>query len=204
MAKESSLAPAFNLSDPRLRSVLKRGGVVVIPTDTIYGIVGLALRPAVVRRIYRLRRRNPKKPFIILIGSLRDLAEFGVKTDTRQKKILRRVWPGKVSVILPCAEKKFAYLHRGTNALAFRLPRPAALRALIKKTGPLVAPSANPEGAAPARTIREAKAFFGGRMDFYADGGRIAGKPSTLVDMRDGVKILRRGAERVAAENDPE
>jgi L-threonylcarbamoyladenylate synthase len=163
--------------------ILERGGVGVLPTDTIYGIVGSALKPKTVERIYRLRRRNRKKPMIILIGSIDDLKRFGVNHDSKTKEILNRFWPGKVSIILPCPSKKFAYLHRGAKTLAFRLPAKRSLREFLRKTGPLVAPSANPEGKPPAKTIREAKKYFGKKVDFYLDIGRLAGKPSKLVDL---------------------
>lgn len=178
--------------------ILKGGGIGVLPTDTLYGLVGSAFSKKAVARIYRLKKRNPKKPLIILIASLRDLARFGLKPDRKTFVILRRVWPGKVSVILPCRNKKFRYLHRGTNTLAFRLLRKKSLRALLKKTGPLVAPSANPEGASSARTIREAKKYFGESVDFYIDGGRLYSLPSTLIAIKGGnVTMKRRGSGKV-------
>lgn len=161
-----------------LISVLKRGGVAVMPTDTIYGIVGSALRKRTVERIYRVRKRKPSKPFIILISSPRDIVKFGIKPDTRVRAFLKAIWsfdsaqdkPGPVSVILPCPSPKFRYLHRGTKSLAFRVSKSAALRALLTKTGPLVAPSANIEGFPPARTVGEALRYFGNGVDVYVKG----------------------------------
>ncbi len=168
--------------------------VGILPTDTIYGIVGSALDKRTVERIYRLRKRNPKKPMIILIGDMSDLKKFGIMITPAIKKILNKVWPGKVSVILPSSSKKFAYLHRGTKTLAFRLPRPVWLRKMLKKTGPLVAPSANIEGKPPALTIPAAKRYFGKNVDFYADAGRLISKPSTIIAIKNGeLTILRKG-----------
>lgn len=178
--------------------ILKRGGIGVLATDTIYGIVGSALKPKTVERIYRLRKRNRRKPFIVLIASRRDLGRFGVRPDRRTAAILSRFWPGPVSIVLPCPSKKFAYLHRGTNAIAFRVPKPARLRALLWRTGPLVAPSANPEAEPPARTIAEARQYFARRADFYADAGKRSSKPSTLIRIANGaIEILRPGAVRI-------
>jgi len=183
---------------------LKRGGIGVLPTDTMYGIVGRALNKKTVERIYVLRKRNPKKPMIILIAHVGDVARFGVALDAQTKKILDHVWPGKVSVVLPQSVgnkklvKKFRYLHRGTRSLAFRLPEPAWLRALLLKTGPLVAPSANFEGRPPARTVKEAKRYFGDKVQFYVDIGRLASKPSTLVAAERGIiRVLRPGAVNI-------
>jgi len=178
---------------------VRHGGVGVLPTDTIYGIVGSALYEKTVKKIYRLRKRDPKKPMIILIGSLDDVRKFGIAITPAVKKILKKVWPGKVSVILSItkgsAVKKFRYLHRGTKSLAFRLPASSNLNDFLKKTGPLVAPSANVEGRPPAKTIKEAKHYFGDRVSFYIDVGRLTSKPSTLIKIENGtVVILRKGA----------
>jgi L-threonylcarbamoyladenylate synthase len=174
---------------PKLFEVLKRGGVAVMPTDTILGIVGSALKRRTVERIYRVRKRNPKRPLIILISSVRDLAKFGIRLDARIKTFLNQVWPGPVSVILPLpagrqGAKKFRYLHRGTKTLAFRVPKPKALRALLAKTGPLVAPSANLEGEPPARTVGEAIRYFGDKVDVYASGKPKRHTPSLLIEIK--------------------
>jgi L-threonylcarbamoyladenylate synthase len=175
-------------------SLLKGGAVGVMPTDTLYGLVGSALEKKTVERIYRLRKRNLKKPMIILIASLRDLALFGVMPNESEKKVLRKVWPGKVSVILKCPSKKFTYLHRGTKSLAFRIPNVPRLRMMLAKTGPLVAPSANFEGASPAYTITEAKRYFGENVEFYGNSGRMSSLPSTIIELQKGkITILRRG-----------
>ncbi len=169
-----------------------------MPTDTIYGLVGLALSERTVKRIYKVRKRNPKKPLIILISDLADLKSFGVSADEKIKSVLKEVWPGKVSVILPCSSKKLKYLHRGTNSLAFRLPAKKPLRDLLAKIGPLVAPSANPEGAVPAATIKEAEKYFGKQADFYIDSGKLESEPSTLIEVKNGrIKVLRQGAAKV-------
>lgn len=164
-------------------TILKNGGVVVYPTDTLYGLVGQALNKKTVERIYTIKGRKPSKPLIVLISSLSDLKKFGVIVATSQKEFLARVWPGPVSVILPCKQKRYSYLHRGTNSLAFRMPKSVPIRAFLKKTGPLVAPSANPEGLAPAETIQEAKQYFDTRVDYYIARGRKKGNPSILVSL---------------------
>ena len=210
------------ISQKEAVAILKLGGVGVLATDTLYGIVGSALSKKAVARIYRLRKRDPKKPFIILIASARDCARFGVKIDKQIKKISSTVWPGKVSVILPvcprakrlahkqqssgaiaqswltCLDKKYAYLHRGTETLAFRVPASVRVRRLLQKTGPLVAPSANSEGMPPATTVSEAKKYFGERVDFYINTGKRASAPSTLVAIESGrIVIKRQGSAKI-------
>src|SRR3989344_3633535 len=80
------------LKTAQIVTTLRNGGVGVVPTDTIYGIVGSALNPQAVERIYKLRRRNPKKPMIILIGSLGDLRLFDIRPSRKMKKLLKKFW----------------------------------------------------------------------------------------------------------------
>jgi len=178
--------------------ILKNGGVGVLPTDTLYGLVGSALQVNVVERIYKLRQRNLDKPMIILISSLDDLELFDIGLDEEIQEKIESFWPGQVSVILPCSSEKFSYLHRGQNSLAFRWPDRADLLALLDETGPLVAPSANIEGLEPARTFSEAQNYFGEQLDLYVDQGEIDSSPSTIVLIEDGeLRVVREGAVEI-------
>lgn len=171
---------------------IKKDGIGILPTDTLYGIIGSAFSKRAVKRIYEVKGRDEKKPFIILISDVSDLKKFGIKITKEQKTFLEKVWPGPVSIILPCPQKKFEYLHRGTKSLAFRLPKNKKLQELLKKTGPLVAPSANPQGLEPAHTIVEAKRYFGDTIDFYIAGGTKKGKPSAIISLAgNNPKIIR-------------
>jgi len=180
-------------------NTLKNGGIGVIPTDTLYGLVGQALNVKTVERIYQVRKRKPTKPFIVLISKITDLEKFAIKLDKKTEEILNNIWPGQVSVILPCQNKALKYLHRGLNSIAFRLPAKKDLINLIKETGPLVAPSANSEDQAPALTIDEAKKYFGHKIDFYQDVGRLESAPSTLIKLvGNKIEILRPGAVKIS------
>lgn len=183
----------FNWKKPAM--LLKDGAIGVIPTDTIYGICGSAFNEKTVGKIYKFRKRNFNKPFIVLIGNIDDLKKFGVKLSNYQKKFLTKIWPGKTSVILKCPFKKFIYLHRGTKTLAFRMPKNKELAKILKISGPLVAPSANLEGRFPAKNIKEAKKYFGNKV-FYYNKGNTAGKSSTLIDLTvKKIIVLRKGAD---------
>lgn len=176
--------------------LLKNGKVGVMPTDTIYGIVGSALNPQTVEEIYNLRKRDPSKPLIILISSLDDLNLFEITLTEDQKKFLQNNWPNPLSVVLSCTPEKFYYLHRGKKSLAFRMPKDSNLLGILEKTGPLVAPSANFEKNKQAETIGEAKKYFGNHLSFYVDGGQLKLKPSTVIRLfEDGTQmILREGS----------
>ncbi len=179
--------------------LLKSGKIGVMPTDTIYGLVGSALNPTVVEKIYKLRKRAKDKPFIILISDLNDLNHFNVKLTKEQKDFLQRFWPNPLSVVLPVDSKEFAYLHRGKYSLAFRMPKDEKLLWLLKLTGPLVAPSANIEGGKPAETIEKARSYFGDQVNLYMGRGKMTGLSSTLIQLeRDSsYKVLRKGSFRL-------
>ena len=169
-----------------------------MPTDTLYGLVASALSPEAVGRVYVLKNRSLQKPFIILISSFADLKTFEIVLEEETLKKLQKIWPGKVSFILPCSDEKFSYLHRGTKSLAFRIPDKSDLRELLKTAGPLIAPSANIEGNPPAQTIAEARNYFGGKIDFYIDGGELLGEPSTIIKFEaGGIKIVRPGGQKL-------
>lgn len=175
--------------------LLKSGKVVVMPTDTIYGIVGSALNPQTVEKIYDLRKRAKDKPFIVLVSHLNDTNHFNVKLTDKQKEFLQKHWPNPLSVILPVTGDKFKYLHKGTNSLAFRMPKNGQLIRILKQTGPLIAPSANLEGEKPAENIDEARNYFGSKVDYYLDGGQITSLSSTLVKFeKNSIKVLRQGS----------
>ena len=175
-----------------LVKVLVEGGVVVMPTDTLYGIVGKANNQKVVNSIYEIRKRAPSKPCIILISDINELEKFHVDLSEEQKNKIKK-FTEPTSFISDCSNDSFEYLHRGTKTLAFRLPVNHELRDLLKKTGSLIAPSANLEGMPPAENISDAKNYFGDSVDLYVDGGEIKGKASKVIRLhKDGsMEVLR-------------
>lgn len=179
--------------------ILRSGGIAVLPTDTVYGIVASALIPKAVERVFELRKRDRDKAVIVLIPDETALEQFSIRIDKRGQHFLRSVWPGKVSVVLTTADPiSWIHLHRGTNGIAFRLPADPALKEFLQHTGPLIAPSANIAGEPVATTITTAKEYFGNLVDIYIDGGTRESAPSTLIRWIDGkIEILRQGAVQI-------
>lgn len=178
-----------------LISLLQKGGVAVMPTDTIYGLVARSQDEFAVRRLYEIRKRSPDKPCIVLIGDMAALSDFSVELREAERKKVKEYWSDlyPTSIILDCPDPALAYLHRGTHTLAFRLPISEGLRSLLLKTGPLIAPSANLEAFPASESITDAEKYFGEQVDLYVDGGIIRAKASRLVRLhKDGsVSILR-------------
>ena len=181
---------------PESIEALKKGAVGVIPTDTLYGVVASALDKSAVERVYGIKKRDENKACIILVHDISDIEDvFCIALSKKQKEFLNNLWPKKVSVICPTKDPNFDYLTRGTGGLSFRIPDDKELRLALKKTGPLVAPSANPSGDDPAVSIDEAQQYFGDSVDFYEDAGTLVSEPSTLIRLtNDGFEILRQGA----------
>lgn len=188
-------------SDKKITDIInqiKNGAVGIMPTDTIYGLVGLALDKQPVERIKRLKNRT-NKPFIILISKIKDIEKFGLKLNQTEKEIIKKLWPGPVSIIFKGLPKSFYYLSAGKKSLAFRLPQAKQLRTYLAKTGPLIATSANPSGQQPAQTITEAKKYFGRTIDFYLSAGhKMPVIPSTVIEItKEKVVILRPGIKPI-------
>lgn len=198
MKQMKSLELTFGKTN-KIVKLLQMGKVGVMPTDTIYGIVGSALKAQTVEEIYALRNRDSSKPMIILISSLDDLKKFDIALTKEQKDFLNKIWPNPISVILPCPKEKFLYLHRGKRSLAFRIPDNELLLEILKKAGPVVAPSANLEKEKSAETIAQAREYFKDTVSFYVDRGRLASRPSTIVQLyEDGKRIiLRQGSFKI-------
>jgi L-threonylcarbamoyladenylate synthase len=189
-----------SLADPALAAALDNGGVVVMPSDTVYGMMARASDQAAVERMYKLRGRAPEKPFIILIADTWQIIDIARWSDSH-KKLAKKYWPGPLSLVAPTTDKTPQYLHRGTSTLAYRVPDFPELQKLLSTTGPLIAPSANPEGHPTATTVAEAYGYFGDAVDGYVDGGTLAGHaPSTVAGVQNNGKlhIFRQGALRIS------
>lgn len=169
--------------------ILMQGGVGVLATDTLYGLVGSALSSETVDRIYALKQRNHTKPLIVLISQIEELEQFGVVLSEKLITELEQYWPGPYSILLPTIDDQFEYIHRGSDHIAFRIPNKQDLLEVLAETGPLVAPSANMEGMPPAKTIQEARNYFGTDVDFYVDEGDLNNKASTILSL-DGDDII--------------
>lgn len=161
-----------------LIDVLRQGGVAVLRTDTLYGIVCLADSEQAVAHIYNLKHRADTKSPILLIADQSQLYDKPIDSIAETLSI---TWPGPYSIILP-SERAPSWVTRHNDSVAYRVPALDNLRYLLKQTGPLIAPSANTEGNPPATTIEEAIDYFGDHVDIYVDGGEVTDtKPSSLL-----------------------
>lgn len=167
-----------NLNDPEIIELLENGAIGVIRTDTLYGVVANATNQVVVDRVYGVKGRDDTKSPIVLIA---DPTQLFDEPSHAEQSLLDEVWPGKVSVIMS-SKAAPSWITRGNASVAYRLPADETLRGLLRQTGPLIAPSANPQGQPPAMTIDEAIGYFGDEIDFYVNGGHVTDdSPSQLL-----------------------
>lgn len=171
----------------------RRGAIGVMPTDTVYGVVARAADHEAVARLYELKKREGK-PGTLIAASIEQLEELGFKH--RYLKAVEQFWPGAVSVVIPASDPQLAYLHQDKLSLAVRIPADKALQKTLQQSGALLTSSANHPGEPTATTIEQAKASFGGEVDFYIDGGDLSNRqPSTVIRIvDDAVEVLRQGA----------
>ncbi len=168
----------FSRLSSEVANVLSQGAVGIIRTDTIYGLVARANDKVAVERVFQCKGRDDTKSPIVLISSLDQLFD---KPSPEIQALLDSHWPGKVSIIIPSTNAP-DWIMRGNHSVAYRLPESEELRGLIEQTGPLIAPSANPQGLTPAISIQEAQQYFGETVDFYVDQGRVEDNtPSQLL-----------------------
>lgn len=175
-------------------AALHDGALVVIPTDTVYGLAGRADMADAVGSIFEIKSRPSDRALPILgadADDLRSVARF----SERALRLAAAFWPGPLTLVLERAPRfTFDLGGRDPATVGVRAPaHPLALQ-LLGETGPLAVTSANVSGDDPAVTVSEARAALGDAVAVYLDGGAMAGTPSTVVRVTDGVEILREGA----------
>jgi L-threonylcarbamoyladenylate synthase len=173
---------------------LGQGKIVLMPTDTIYGLHGLARDEAAVARIAELKGREETKPFIVLASSVADLPDLGISADPALLKALDSIWPAPLTAILPLRHPIAA--SRGAASIAVRVPALEWLRSLIEKTGPLVSTSANRSGEPAIETPSSLARDLHDRLDAVADAGVRRGEPSAILDLTTAEpRFIRQGEE---------
>ncbi len=165
---------------------VKEGGVVIFPTDTVYGIGCQAGNQKSIKRIYNIKNRDRHKPLPILIAGLRQLSDLQVKIPREAKQLIKKFWPGPLTLVLPSA---------AGDPVGVRMPHHPVALALLKKTGPMAVTSVNFSGEASARTIGEISAGIIQSADLVIDSGACPlSIESTILDMTGReIKILRPG-----------
>lgn len=181
-----------NLTDPAVIQTLSSpGGVIVAPTDTIYGLLARADNKESFQNLYSIRKRDLKQSSIILVSSVTNIPGL---TDHQAEVYKKLNSERPTTIIQKVPDSLWPYLPKTNGTLAFRVVNNIELIKLIDQVGPLLAPSANYEGEPPASNIDEAVAYFGDQITIYVDGGEIKNVPASkiiAINDSDEIDIIR-------------
>lgn len=175
--------------------VLNDGGIIAFPTDTVYGLAAPAFSPEGIEKLYQIKDRALTKAIPILIGELAHIPLIAPDMPAAAQTLAARFWPGALTLVIPRSPTLPDVLSANPT-VAVRMPYHAYALALIRRSGPLAATSANLSGQANPLSAGDVLDQLGGRVDLILDGGPVdGGIPSTIVDCTgETTSILRQGA----------
>ena len=191
MKAEIAVMTAENIDEDAIRrggEILKNGGLVAFPTETVYGLGGNALHKEAANHIYAAKGRPSDNPLIVHISEVKSLYELAADVPEAAKKLSEAFWPGPLTMILPKAATG------GLNTVAIRMPSHPIAKELIRQSGVYIAaPSANLSGRPSPTKAEHVIEDLSGRIDMIIDGGEVGiGLESTIVDLTGDVPMVLR------------
>ena len=178
-------------------AILRGGGLVAVPTETVYGLAANALDTKAVEQIYEVKGRPAVKALSVMVPDADALDRWCVDVPPAARALAARFWPGPLTLVLRSSPEIPALTRAGGETVGLRCPDSAPTLALLRETGlPLAAPSANPSGAPSPKTADEVLSYFDGQIDAVLDGGPCGlGRESTIYDLSaTPYRVLRQGA----------
>jgi L-threonylcarbamoyladenylate synthase len=173
---------------------LEIGGIVILPTDTVYG---LAVLPGSLPKVFAVKGRPDDVPVALLVAASEQVEQLAV-VDARTRELMARHWPGALTLVLPRRDGVTLDLGGVRPTVGVRCPDDAFIRALASRVGPLATTSANLHGRPTPTTAQDALDQLGEGVDLVVDGGPLEGRASTVVDATGGeLRVLRQGSVEV-------
>lgn len=176
--------------------MLNKGGLVAVPTETVYGLAANAENSAAVRMLYNVKRRDYDKPVSILVTGMEMVEKYCQNVPEAAHKLAEKYWPGPLTMVLEDKGVASALVGAVTDDLGVRCPDHPLTQAIIEAVGaPLAAPSANPAGEPSPKSAQEVLDYFEGKIEGVVDGGPCAvGVESTIVRLTgEEPEVLREG-----------
>lgn len=179
----------------KIKQELEKGGAVVLPTETVYGLFAKALDKKAVDHVYQLKRRPRDKALNLNVAHLDDILNFSKNQPPYLQKLVDSFLPGPLTIILEANDKVPYWVNSDLTTVGFRMPNHPVTLELIRGFGPLIGPSANISGNASGVSFKEILKDFGQEVLGFEDDSFLTGQDSTILDLSsDKVKILRQGS----------
>ncbi len=181
----------------RAAELIRAGGMVAVPTETVYGLAANGLDAAAVERIYEVKGRPAAKPLSLMVPGPEALDVYGRNVPRGARVLAEKFWPGPLTIVVEADQKIPEIVLAGGATVGLRCPDSPKTLELLKLAGvPLAAPSANLSGAPSPKTAEDVLAYFDGKIEAVIDGGPCGiGTESTIIDLTvSPYRILRRGA----------
>lgn len=174
--------------------ILKGGGVVAFPTETVYGLGASAWNPVAISKVFELKGRPADNPLIVHISSYAMLLQFAAEIPIDARMLMQKLWPGPLTLVFEKRKQVLDSISAGLQSVAIRMPDHALALRLIDAVGPLVAPSANKSGRPSPTNVSHIREDFDTDLPILDGGSCIVGLESTVVDVRTRpFRILRPG-----------
>lgn len=179
----------------KIVKVINEGKLVISPTDTVYGIMGDALNDEVIKRVFFVKKRDVKKPLILLMNSIEMIYEYTCNINELEQELINKYHPGLLTIILKKNDKISNLITSGLDTVGIRIPDNKDLLSIIGKLNrPVISTSANISGSEVITNIWMIENELKENIDYIEDGGELSDSYSTIVVVIDGkIKILRDG-----------
>ena len=177
--------------------IIKEGGIVIFPTETVYGIGTNGLNKEAIKKLYEVKQRPLNKPISLLVSNIEMVEQVAKNISKLEYKIMQNFFPGPLTIILEKKDIVPNILTSNTNTVGIRMPSGEIARKLIEYAGvPIATPSANISGKPSGTNIKNIQKDFEGKVDYFIDNGESKlGIPSTIVRViNDEIHILRQGS----------
>ena len=184
----------------RVRRVLGESGLIALPTESFYGLAVAPFDEQALTRLWQVKGRSEGKPILVLIGDRPQLEPFVQSIPPAATVLMNAFWPGPLTIVFPAALGLSDAVTARTGSVGIRFSAWQPLVDLLRRVGPVTGTSANREGIPPLRTAEEVQHNLGDALDLIIDAGPTpGGKPSTVIDVRGPIRIIRNGSiEQVA------
>lgn len=188
----SPVKPGPELDKPA--RILREGGLVAFPTETVYGLGASVFSEDALRRLYLAKGRPIDNPLIVHVASLEDVESLVSEISAQQRRLMQRFWPGPLTLVFRRGAQVSASVSAGLDTVAVRMPaHPVALELIARSCVPIAAPSANLSGGPSPTTARHVLDDLDGRIDAVVDGGPTGvGVESTVLDLTGDVPVILR------------